>query len=179
MGHQVNFFVLPPDLPAIEAAIRTTGPLCFLEDRTPTHEPSVLQTLAFEAGDMGRRQLRAYITRPSDLRDVKTRFIKQQGYWLIDSLDSPVIEFDRCFFDGQVLRPGRAYFASDLRFRASLPSRDFVKWGDRVMARIRTLLKRAPNIGRNIYASADALRWIEREDVSGDEFAFQKAQARG
>ena len=75
--------------------------------------------------------------------------------------------------------PCRAYFVSDLWFRPSLPSRDFVKWGDRVMARIRTLLKRTPNIGRHIYVSADALRWIEREDVSGNELAFQKAQARG
>jgi hypothetical protein len=169
MGHQVTFLALPTDLPAIEDVIRATGDVCFLEDRTPTSEPTMLDTLSFAPGEMGRRQLRACIVRRADLSAVKTRLVARQGYWVIDSLSSPVIEFDRCFFDGSVLRPGRAYFASDLRFRPELPSPDFVKWGDRVLARIKRTLRRAPGIANWIYVSADALQWIERRHASGDD----------
>jgi hypothetical protein len=178
MGHQVNFFVLPTDLPAIEAAIRTTGDVCFLEDRTPTATPAELGTLAFEPGDMGRRPLDAYLVRRGDLGAVKTWFVSTQGYWLIKATDSPVIEFDRCFFDGNVLRRGRAYFASYLRFRPELPNPDFVKWGDRVLARIKNVLTRAPELTPpRIYVSAGALQWIREQgaSASGGVLEFQAA----
>ena len=159
MGHQVNFFVLPADLPVIESAIRSAGEACFLEDRTTTERPTALDTLAFGPGEMGRRQLRAYIARESELAAVQTRFIAAQGYWLIEPTVSPVIEFDRCFFDGSVLRRGRAYFASDLRFRPELPDPDFVRWGDRVLSRIKKVLQRTPELASWIYVSAAALEW--------------------
>jgi hypothetical protein len=38
-GHQVNFFVMPADPPDIEAAIRATGDVCFLGDRSLTARP--------------------------------------------------------------------------------------------------------------------------------------------
>jgi hypothetical protein len=160
MGHQVNFFVLPADLPEIEAAILTTGDVCLLADRMPAARPAKLATLAIEPGEMGRRPLRAYIARRSDLGAVETQFVSTQGHWVIDAAGSPVIEFDRCFFDGSVLRRGRAYFASDLRFRAALPSPEFVEWGDRVFSRIKDVLTRAPDIAPGAYVSAGALRWI-------------------
>jgi len=168
MSHQVNFLALPADLPAIEAAIRATGDVCFLEDRTPTAKPAQLGTLAFAQGEMGRRPLDAYIVRRADLSAVKTKLVTSQGYWVMDSLCSPVIEFSRCFFDSTVLRPGRAYFATDLRFRPELPSPDFVKWGDRVLARIKKTLRRAPGIADRIYVSTGALQWIEEHHASAD-----------
>jgi hypothetical protein len=175
MGHQVNFMMLPTDLPAIEAAIRGTGDVCFLEDRTRTAEPAEVDTLAFAPGEMGRRPLGIYIARRADLNAIKTWFASTQGYWVIDSASSPVIEFDRCFFDGTVLRRGRAYFASDLRFRPELPSRDFVQWGDRVLARIKRTLQRAPQIATWIYASPDALRWMGEHSASGDNIQTFRA----
>ena len=168
MGHQVNFFVLPADLPVIERAIRSSGDVCFLEDRTPTERPVVLDTLAFDKAEMGHRQFRAYIARESALPAVQTKFIAAQGYWLIDAAVSPVIEFDRCFFDGHVLRRGRAYFATDLRFRPELPDPDFVKWGDRIMSRIKKTLLRAPEVPSSIYVSAAALEWIRHNHAVTD-----------
>ena len=52
-GHQVNFFVLPADLPEIEEAIRSAGEMCIFQDRTPTSTPVVLDTLAFGSGRDG------------------------------------------------------------------------------------------------------------------------------
>jgi hypothetical protein len=114
---------------------------------------------------MGHRQLRAYITRHWNLAAVQTKFIAAQGYWLIEPVASPVIEFDRCFFDGGVLRRGRAYFASDLRFRPERPGSDFVRWGDRVLSRIKNTLQRAPELPSGIYVSDAALEWI-RESLA-------------
>jgi hypothetical protein len=172
MGHQVNFFMLPSDLSIAERAIQSAGDVAFLEDRSKTAEPKELHTITFEPGDTGKRSLRAYIVRDSDRGLVKTRFIEQQGYWVIDSLDSPVIEFDRCYFDGVVLRRGRAYFASDLRFRPRLPSTDFVKWGDRILLRLKKQLIRAPSISSYVYASAGALEWIGQRGVTGNELSY-------
>ena len=93
---------------------------------------------------MGRRQFRACIVREAELAEARTGFIAAQGYWLIEPMVSPVIEFGRCFSDGTVLRLGRAYFASDLRFRPELPDPEFVRWGNRVLSRIRKQLHRAP-----------------------------------
>lgn len=173
MGHQVNFFVLPADLPVIEAAIRTTGDVCLLSDRTPTAMPAELAALSAAAGDAGSHPLAAYIVRRHDLDAVKTRFVSAQGYWVIESSDSPVIEFCPGFFDGTVLRRGRAYFASDLRFRAELPSRDFIAWGDRVLARIKKVLARVPDVAPGIYTSASALQWIREEGAAARNGAVE------
>lgn len=177
MGHQVNFFMLPADLPGVEAAVRATADVCILQDRTPAPEPAEVATLAVEPGDVGRRPLTAYIVRRRELGAVTTRFIAEQGHWVIDSSDSPVIEFTRCFFDGTVLRRGRAYFPADLRFCPELPSPDFVLWADEVLARIKKQLSGAPGIAPYIYASAGALRWIGQDDVSGNDRAFRKTGA--
>jgi hypothetical protein len=139
----------------------------FLEDRAPAQSPRHLTTLAFAPGEMGHRQLGAYIARSSDLSAIRTRFIPGQGYWLIDSSTSPVVEFSRWYFDGNVLRAGRAYFATDLRFRPSLPDPGFVKWGDRVLNAIRRSLLRSPSIASFMYASSAALEWIETSRATG------------
>lgn len=73
------------------------------------------------------------------------------------------------FFDGNVLKRGRAYFASDLRFRPELASPDFMRWADRVLTRIKKLLTREPEIAPSwIYLSASALQWIRDQDTSAD-----------
>jgi len=47
VGHQVNFFVMPADLPDLETAMRSTGDVCFLADKSPACEPVELDTIAF------------------------------------------------------------------------------------------------------------------------------------
>ena len=91
MGHQVNFLTLPTDLQTMDAAIRATGDVCFLEDRTPRAKPIELDRLAFAPSEMGWRPLRAYVVRRADLSAVTTTFVPGPGYWVIDSGSSPVI----------------------------------------------------------------------------------------
>lgn len=46
MGHQINFFVMPAELPYLEAAIQVVGHVCFLEGKSPPREPGGLETIA-------------------------------------------------------------------------------------------------------------------------------------
>ena len=160
MGHQVNFFVLPADMAALEATIRKTGDVCFLEHRSPAPEPVELPALAFGPGERGHRPLGIELVRREDLGKVVMRRLGDQDQWIVKGSESPVVELDRCFFDGMVLRRGRAYFASDLRFRPELPDPDFVKWGDQVLNRIRKLLVRVPELSPHSYFSPSAADWI-------------------
>jgi hypothetical protein len=136
VGHQVNFFVLPTDLPDLEAAIRTTGDVCFLADKSPTCDPIELATITPEPATEPQLLRTYFIVQRQELAAVSTRFIQTQDYWLIEGTESPVIEFSPGLFSGTRLTTGRAYFASDLRFRPELPSPEFVRWGDKALTRV-------------------------------------------
>jgi hypothetical protein len=70
-------------------------------------------------------------------------------------------------FSGARLTRGRAYFASDLRFRPELPSPEFVRWGDRVLGRIKRKLTRHPEFGPPcMYFGAAVLEWIENSGAT-------------
>jgi hypothetical protein len=71
-----------------------------------------------------------------------------------------------------------AYFASDLRFRPQLPDPDFVKWADRMLARIKKLLIRVPEVSSLSYFSPAALQWVSQDGItgSGDGLAFRRAE---
>jgi hypothetical protein len=162
VGHQVNFFVMPADVPDLESAMRTTGDVCFLADKSPTCEPVELDTIAFAPATEPPRSRTCFIVQRKDLAAVSTRFIKNQGYWLIEGTESPVIEFRPGVFSGTRLTRGRAYFASDLRFRPELPNPEFVRWGDRVLGRIKKKLTRHPEFAPPwLYFGAAALEWIK------------------
>ena len=153
---------MPADLPDLEAAIRGVGDVCFLADKSPTCEPVELDTIAAAPATEPPRLCTHFIAQRQDLPAVSTRFIKAQDYWLIEDAESPVIEFSPGIFTGQRLTRGRAYFASDLRFRPELPSPDFVRWGDRVLARIKKRLTRRPESAPPwLYFGASALEWIQ------------------
>lgn len=86
-----------------------------------------------------------------------------------------MIEFDPGVFSGTRLTRGRAYFASDLRFRPELLSPEFVRWGDRVLGKVRKKLTRHPEFAApGMYFGAAALRWIENSGaaVSGGAISF-------
>jgi hypothetical protein len=160
VGHQVNFFVMPADLPGLESAIRAAGDVCFLGDRSPTARPFELGTIAFRpAGEPPR--LKCFIVRRQELPSVSTRFVAMENCWLVEDAKSPVVEFSPGLFAGSRLTRGRAYFAADLRFRHQQPDPGFVSWGDRMLTRIRKELTRRPESAPPwLYFGASAVQWI-------------------
>jgi hypothetical protein len=160
VGHQVNFFVMPAELSDLEAAIRTTGDVCFLGEESPTAQPVELGALVPASVTVPPR-FKYLILRRQELLGVSTRFVAAQGYWLIEATRSPVIEFSPCRFTGSTLTRGRAYFSSDLRFRPEPPDPDFVRWGDRVLTRIKKKLTRRQEFAPWLYFGASALQWVQ------------------
>lgn len=107
MGKQVRYFLTPEDTVELEAELRTIEPLVVLHRRSSIMLPRVLEHLDFE--ENGNPWLFFYLARPDDLDSIVMNHVASQNYWGIDSLRSPVIEFNRCYFDGVYLRRGRIY----------------------------------------------------------------------
>ncbi len=102
-----------------------------------------MSTTAVEEG--GQPWLFFYLVRPEELPDVVTRHVPAQNYWTIDVIRSPVIELNRSFFDGQILRRGRLYYTDsfyDEHDALAYKSEPFRAWAKSVVARVKRTLKR-------------------------------------
>lgn len=108
MGHQVNFFAAPLDIRQIESEIVQVETDVILNSRSMTAEPCIVPSFDIQVEE--KPWLYFYLVRKSDLNDVVTRPVPAQGYWTVDILRSPVVEFNSCYFDGKILRRGRAYY---------------------------------------------------------------------
>jgi hypothetical protein len=155
MGHQVNFFLLPDDLPIVERAIRSAGAVMFLPGVVARPALQPLETVTMSVSDMGKVGLRVYVTEVHFGPWVRFRHIPQQGHFLVDH-GSPVIEFDRSYFDGHVLRRGRLYFYTGIDHPSG-----FSEWADKVLRSVRRTLTRDTTTGPHYYGP-HAKRWIER-----------------
>lgn len=143
MGKQVTFLLLPGDLIALETKIAHLEPFVVLHSRSPSSEPKKLSAL--DPGQSGEDWLHLFLVRPDDLRNVVSLHVPAQGYWTVDPLLSPVIEFQRCFFDGSQIRRGRAYFTETFYDRNGTLVRKpeaFLSWARNVLGVIRKGLTR-------------------------------------
>ncbi len=102
---------------------------------------------------MGKERLRVCVTQPKYLSQIQFRHIPQQGHFIIEP-GSPVLEFDRSYFDGHRIRKGRMYFYTGPDFDP-----DFMSWGDRVLRAVRKALVRKPELGGEYFGPA-TLEWI-------------------
>lgn len=155
MGKQVNFYLLPKDMPILEDAIRSTGPVAFLPNIVPEPFVKTLPSIELPESQMGKEPLRVYVTHPDFLSRVQFRHVPQQGHFIVEP-GSPVIELDRNYFDGQRIRHGRMYFYTGPDFDS-----DFMHWAGGVLKAVRKVLVRKPEFGGEYFGPA-ALKWIEK-----------------
>lgn len=157
MGHQFTFYITPKDTFNIENLLQQRGAL-ILHSRSATANPRVLDSLNVE--ENGQPWLFLFLVRPDDLCRVVTKYIPVQNYWAVDVLKSPAIEFTRSFFDGKILRQGRAYYkdgfyGSDEAWVEKDSA--FTKWAKSVFSTIKKTLRRQ---GTD-YIGEDALAWLK------------------
>src|SRR5438477_40202 len=107
MGQQVIFYMTPGDTSAALGRLRRCGPLVILHSKSPERKPKVVPDL--NVTEQGKRWLYFYLTRPTDMSSISMREVPTQRYWAIDEIDSPVIELNLSFYNGQGIRRGRAY----------------------------------------------------------------------
>lgn len=156
MGHQLNYFLTPVDLEELEGCIRAKEGVLFLADRTQGPRPKILTA----EGWMGS-ELSLYLTRPDELKKVKMRYVGAQKYWVFEEDRSPLIEYDRCFFDGKVLRRGRLYYkdgAYDEEGKWLEKPEDFKKWARSIFSAAKKTLRHEDGF----YFGADALVWMKK-----------------
>jgi len=143
MGHQVNFYIDPADTVALEKQLEKLGPLRILHSRSPRPEPRIVESVNVE--ENGEPWLFLYLVRPEDLPAVVTREVPAQGHWKIDVHESPVVEFQRCFFDGKILRRGRVYYLDgfyDAQNQWQDKPAAFRTWAKAVLANTKKALKK-------------------------------------
>jgi hypothetical protein len=157
MGHQVNFYITNKDTASLEATLRQLGSLCILHDRSLTAMPRVVDSLDVHEGD--QPWLYLYLARCEHLPEVRTKHVPTQGYWAIDMIQSPAIEFTRSFFDGHILRRGRAYYVDGF-YRPDgawiEKSDSFKGWARSVLNTFKKSLRRKGSD----YIGHDALSWL-------------------
>jgi hypothetical protein len=159
MGRQVNFYITPRDITALEARIRKRDPITILHRRSPTEKPRVLSSLDFMEDE--QRWLYYYLVRESDLSEVVTEHVPAQGYWTIDGLRSPVVQFNSCDFDGKILRRGRVYYQRGFYENGAWVEKneDFQRWADSILRSVRKFLIKQ----NGEYIGPDAGFWLHSE----------------
>jgi hypothetical protein len=158
VGHQVNFFATPDDVAQLEKQLGEMD-ACILHDRSPTAQPRSLPGLNFH--ESGQRLLFYFLVREEDLPKVVTEHVPAQGYWSVDVLRSPVVEFNSCYFDGKILRRGRVYYLDGFYDQDGLwveKSEGFRSWAKQVLKTTKRILKRH----QSDYIGPAALEWLAR-----------------
>jgi hypothetical protein len=114
-----------------------------------------------------------YIT-PVKGADIKMRFISVLSQWNVE-IESEVIEFSGCEFDGNVLLRGRFYFQTDLLVGDMVAPKGsaFLTWAEKVFRLAKKSLRRSKAL--DAYVGEHAERWRQ----SGGRFAWTANSVRG
>lgn len=162
MGRQITLYLLPSDTSLFEESLKKSLDISFFEYESPSSRPRPVASLGIPS--MGESWLIIYLTLPNQAKNIVCEKVPSQGYWTIDSLRSPVVEFSRCYFNGKVLREGRLFYDSgyydDSGTWVEKP-KDFLEWADKLFRITKKVLKKIPN--KQEYAGQDALAWLEKK----------------
>ena len=157
MGHQINFFLGPKDLSELEMRLRAVGELVILHSRSPKPEPRIVDSVDF--AENGKRWS-LYLVRQADLTNVVLKNVAAQGYWLVDGLFSPVVELDRCHYNGEVLKRGRLYYVDGFYQGDAWIEKSpaFKDWAKRLFTAARKTLKHNKELLANVGPEALEMR---------------------
>lgn len=157
MGKQVSFFMLPSDIDSLEVTFERIEPFIILHSRSNSATPRRLSSINPSIG--AEDWLYLYLVRPEDIGRVLLKHVPNQDYWLIDVIRSPVVELQRCFFDGKLLRRGRAFFTEkyyDSNGILIQKTESFKLWAKSVLKAI----KKDSNKNGSDYIGKDAAKWL-------------------
>jgi hypothetical protein len=140
----------------VEQRLQSRLRIQVVNERAESSTPKLIEMVDYELSDQPRR---CYLVSPDLVNSIVMRYVSAQGYWTLDVLKSPVIEFDKSFFDGRILKPGRVYYQSqffddseELLVKPEL----FLKWSKSVINSLRkSLVKNGSSI---YYVGEDTMR---------------------
>lgn len=143
MGRQVQLYLTPADLLELERELRSKLNFVCLNAKSDKPEPSLAPS--FSVAEMGKTWLTLFLARTEDLDRLRFLEVPAHGYWTLDVLTEPVIEFARPYSDGALVRRGRIYYerGDDLEGGAwRAKSEGFIKWADTLLRLARMSLRR-------------------------------------
>jgi len=159
MSHQVRFYLDPIDTDALAALLCDAEDLRVLHSRSASAAPRVVPSVTVE--ENGAPWPLVYFVQAADLDQVVMRHERDEGYWTVDALRSPVLELERCFFDGSVLKRGRLAFVD--RFRGDdgnwvAKPRAFTGWASDALKKAKKMMLRQ----KGEYIGTHAQSWLEQ-----------------
>ena len=109
-GRQVNFYMLPADQLEFEDWLKTKHDVCFIKGRLKSREVEIVPSLA--AQEMSKTPFfdTTYLVREVDSKQIFFRHVWTDNFWTVDTWLSPVVEFWRCYYDGEILRRGSLHY---------------------------------------------------------------------
>lgn len=132
---QLNFYLTREDILEIEEYIKKKG--LFIIPQPLSREELQFSNSLTES-DGKKIWSDKYLVLKENQNSVKVKYISTQNYYLVDVLDSPVVEFGNCPIKNNVMSRGRIYYVKDI-FDSSgksidkpseflLAASDLIKW---------------------------------------------------
>lgn len=158
MGKQISFYLTPADTFKLEFKLREIEPFHVLHSRSDAAKARVLDNLNY--AEHGQQWLYFFLVRRDDVDSVVMRNVPSQGYWSVDVLKSPVIEFQRSFFDEYSLKRGRIYYVDKyygVNNKLVKKSESFREWAQSIFLITRkSLIKYGPD-----FIGEESKAWLD------------------
>ena len=171
---QINFYLMPDDAIEMDTYLRQNDLILLAQPMPDCNLISVdsLQSLAFK--DLKIRSVK-YIARREDKEKIKLEFVETQNHYVIDVLNSPVIEiWFPSFLNKEKRKRGRVYYVKTYLDRESkkevLKNSEFLKLAEDFFKWIRRNFKNVKLPGyENFLVSERTANWLKE---SGGQLAI-------
>lgn len=163
MGRQINFYMLPEDEKEFISDVLQRKDVVMIAEPFESKFPNIISSLPEPFSKPFWHSIYFWTINGK----LETKYIEKQGYFLIDSLTSPVIEFSRSFMRDNLLVRGR--IRAQLQYWKSneivSKGKEFENWFNAIARWIR---KHYQKISELEYIGPHALEWRKRGGVLKD-----------
>jgi hypothetical protein len=160
MGRQINFYLMKEDIIEIDEYITKSG-MIILPNFTQTESFEPIKSLIDNKYFPGK-----YLSLPSLTQQIKKRYVDTQNYFVIDVLQSPVIEISPGYQEENLKRRGRIYYTKDTTGSSSVTkSESFLQMADDFFKWFRKHFKNIKLNGyENLLISERTGEWLEASE---------------
>ncbi len=162
MSCQFRVYLLPDDVEWLIAELRTRFDFRLLQESSKTATPvelhSPLRVWPATSRGNAHTDVRGYLATRADA-DLRQWYAANRSEWLL-AVESEIVEFSGCDFDGASLSEGRFCFQTDqLAADTIVPKRaEFLSWADRLFRGAKKLLTRSRTL--DAYLGPRTAKWL-------------------
>ena len=161
MSRQFRVYLLPPDVELLIQRLQAQVDLSVIQPHSPEFSPTLAESpMQHDPSHyLGKDAVwvDCYLAPATD-PEIKMRFIPIHSHWNVD-IESEVIEFRGCEYDGNVLVQGRFDFQDDLLSHGMIiPKRaELLTWADKVFRIAKKSLRWSKSL--DAYIGEEAVKW--------------------